>query len=142
MRTGRLRSMIIGGAAAVSASRVGDLALTTMRAGDVASIPLLWDAKSSPAHTARSVANDVEALMASRIDRLGFADLLPRLTMPCLVYVGTADPVRAFTEATAAEMPNAAMFRIPDVNHGEAFFRSDLVPPRALEFLNRIASTA
>ena len=79
---------------------------------------------------------------ASRTDSPGFADVLPAMTMPCLVYAGDADPVFPLTKATVAEMPNAGFFALPGLGHAAAFLRSELVVPRVLEFLDAYPATA
>ena len=56
----------------------------------------IWelDAPASSALRQRLLSNDLEALIAQRIQRknpLGFDDILPRLPVPCLLMVGEAD---------------------------------------------------
>jgi pimeloyl-ACP methyl ester carboxylesterase len=59
--------------------------------------------------------------------------------MPCLLYVGSADPLYPIAEATVAEMPNAQFFGLPGLGHAEGLFRSDLVLPRVSDFLRSVA---
>ena len=87
----------------------------------------------------RLLTNDVEALEACRVDSLGYADVLPRMTMPCLVYAGSADPIYPVAEATVAEMPNVTFFVVSGLGHAEAFLRSELVLPKAMDFLRTVA---
>ena len=88
---------------------------------------------------ARLLANDVEALDACRADSLGYADVLPRMTMPCLMYAGSADPIYPVVEETVAEMPNVTFFTVSDLGHIEALLRSELVLPKVMDFLRSIA---
>ncbi len=93
-----------------------------------------------PTLEARFVANDIKALDACRSDSLGFADVLPAMTMPCLVFAGSADPIHPVVEATVAEMPNGTFFTLPHLGHAEGFLHSELVLPKVIEFhtlLNR-----
>jgi pimeloyl-ACP methyl ester carboxylesterase len=64
------------------------------------------------------------------------------MTMPCLLYAGSVDPVCPVAEATAAEMPNATFFTLPGLGHAEGLFRSDLVLPRVADFLQSVAEQA
>ena len=132
----RVCSLILGGAAGDGRSRVGDRFLVALRAGGAEAIPAVWVAPLPSELKIRLLANDIEALAACRVDSLGFADVLPTMTMPCLIYAGAADPIYPVAEATVAEMPNVAFFTLPGLGHAEAFLRSDLVLPRVLEFLN------
>ena len=87
---------------------------------------------------ARLSANDIQALIAQRTQRLAtpsFAEIIPRMTMPCLVFAGEADPVYSANKEFVARMPNATFFSLPGLNHPEAFFRSDLVLPHVAQFL-------
>lgn len=110
-------------------------ALTTQGAE---AIPTLWNVPVSPSMKARLLTNDVQALIAYRTQRLanpGFLEIIPRMTMPCLVFAGEADPVYAANKEFVARMPNATFFSLPGLNHPEAFFRSDLVLPHVTKFL-------
>jgi pimeloyl-ACP methyl ester carboxylesterase len=80
------------------------------------------------------------ALEACRADSLGFASVLPTMTMPCLVYAGSADPIYPVVEATVAEMPRVTVFTLPGLSHAEAFLRSDLVLPHVTQFLDSVVS--
>ena len=133
-----IRSLIIGGAAGDGRSRIGDRFREAMQAGGAAAIPALWGTPLPAKLRARPIANDVVAMDACRVDSLGFANILPRMTMPCLIYAGSADPIYPVVEATVAEMPNVSFFTLPDLGHAEGFLRSDLVLPRVIEFLGSV----
>jgi pimeloyl-ACP methyl ester carboxylesterase len=135
----RFRCFVLGGAAGDGRSRIGDGFRRAMKEGGIAAIPGLWGAELPEALRTRLLANDVDALEACRVDSLGFADVLPTMTMPCLLYAGSADPVHPIAEATVAEMPNAKFFTLPGLGHAEGLFRIDLVLPRVTDFLRSVA---
>jgi len=133
-----VRSLILGGAAGDGQSRIGDGFRIGLKKGGAAGIPSLWGAPLPPALNARLIKNDVAALDACRADNLGFAAVLPTMTMPCLVYAGSADSRYSVIEATVAEMPNVRFFTLPGLGHAEGLLHSELVLPRILEFLGSI----
>jgi len=134
----RFRCFVLGGAAGDGRSRVGDGFRQAIRQGGIAAIPGLWKAALPETLRARLLANDAEALEACRTDSLGFADVLPTMTMPCLLYCGSADPIYPIAEATVAEMPNTSFFTLPGLGHAEGLLRSELVLPRVTEFLDTV----
>jgi pimeloyl-ACP methyl ester carboxylesterase len=134
----RIRSLILGGAAGDGRSRIGDGFRAGLKKGGAEGIPALWGFPLPPSLRARLITNDIAALDACRADTLGFADVLPTMSMPCLLYAGDADPTCSVAEATAAEMPNVTFFRLPGLGHAEGFLRSELVLPRVLEFLSSL----
>ena len=86
----------------------------------------------------RLVKNDVEALIALRTKALqhpGFAEILPTMTMPSLLFAGEDDPVYADDKECVRSMPNVSFFSLPGLSHAAAFFRSDLVLPHVRQFL-------
>jgi pimeloyl-ACP methyl ester carboxylesterase len=118
-----------------------DPMLQALQQAGVEAIPALWGVPLQPSLKARLLANDAQALIANRIQRLAtpsFAEVIPRMTMPCLVYAGEADPVYSANKEFVARMPNATFFSLPDLNHPEAFFRSDLVLPHVRQFLQTL----
>lgn len=87
---------------------------------------------------ARQLTNDLDALRALTQDRVSNADVLPMMTMPCLLFVGEADPRFAQVKQCAAEMPNATFFSLPDSDHVGTAMRIDVVVPQIKTFLERI----
>lgn len=66
--------------------------------------------------------------------RKGIEDVLPTMTMPCLLYVGDQDdPEHVLTYAK--QMPNVSTLVLPGLNHAQTSAAVDLIMPRALEFL-------
>ena len=101
-------------------------------------LPDLWAVPLPASLGARLEDNDVNALIAYRTQRLsspGFIAILPKMTMPCLMFSGEADPVYARVRDAVAQMPNVTFFSLPGLVHAETFFRSDLVLPHVLRFL-------
>jgi pimeloyl-ACP methyl ester carboxylesterase len=61
-------------------------------------------------------------------------EALPRFTMPCLVFVGEADPRYLVARECASHMPNASFVSLPGLNHLEAL-DSDIMLPHVKKFL-------
>jgi pimeloyl-ACP methyl ester carboxylesterase len=80
-------------------------------------------------------ANDFQALAAAQQDRPSLEDILPTMTMPCLLYIGEADGSFANVQACVKRMPNATLVAFPGFNHGEGFSRADVVLPHVAQFL-------
>ena len=82
--------------------------------------------------------NDFRALAAAQQDRPSLEDILPTMTMPCLLYSGEADGVLPQVQACVQNMPNAKLVSFPGLNHPEAFYRADVVLPHAMKFLTQV----
>ena len=119
-------SLIIGGAAADGRSRIGDGIRAAIRRGGLDGLLALFP-DASPPYKARLLASDIKALEACRADSLGFAEILPSMTMPCLMYAGSADAIFPLVEETFAEMPNVTFFNLPGLRHSETNVCSELV---------------
>jgi pimeloyl-ACP methyl ester carboxylesterase len=91
----------------------------------------------NPAISKRLLANDLVALLALSQDRADFASVLPTMHMPCLLYVGEADPRLSPMRECLKQLSDATFFSLPDCNHIDAFARSDLVLPHVGAFLAR-----
>lgn len=74
------------------------------------------------------------AWMEAFQNRPSLGDVLPTMTMPCLVYTGEFDDA-AETEAYVQQMPNASLFIVPGRTHGYTSLAVDELVPRVLEFL-------
>jgi pimeloyl-ACP methyl ester carboxylesterase len=83
-----------------------------MRQG-AAAIPAIWGAPLSAALRTRLLANDIEAIRASRVDDPGYEDILPTMRMPCLLFAGDADRVCPLAKAAAARHPPGALVWVP-----------------------------
>jgi pimeloyl-ACP methyl ester carboxylesterase len=93
------------------------------------------------ANPAAHPGQDVEALYASQIaSSMGsnFEDVLPTMTMPCLVYVGEDDTrFEAITEA-AALMPNVTFFTLPGRDHSGTHLDAEAVVAHTIPFLAQL----
>jgi pimeloyl-ACP methyl ester carboxylesterase len=92
----------------------------------------------TPGFEARLDESDMEAFIACRRQRFrtpGFAASLPKMTMPCLLYAGDADPVFDAVKTTAGSMPNANFFSLPGYGHIQAMMEGHAILPRVMEFL-------
>ena len=115
--------------------------LDSLAASGVEAIPGIWGVPLPPSLRARLLTNDVQALIAVRTQRKvspGFAAILPRMTMPCLVFAGEADPAYPVNKEFVARMPNATFFSVPGLGHADTLFRSDLVLPHVTQFLRTV----
>jgi pimeloyl-ACP methyl ester carboxylesterase len=107
----------------------------------VEAIPAHWGAPLSPELAARLLANDRQALVAYRTQRLsspGFIAILPQMTMPCLMFAGETDAVYPANKEAVTRMPNVTFFSLPGLGHADTFFHSDLVLPHVIQFLRTI----
>ncbi len=98
-----------------------------------------------PDRRARMLDNDAQALIASSIelrDFRGIEEVLPTMTMPCLLYVGEADFLYEGVKECVKHMPNATFVSFPGLDHGQTSRRSDLVLPHVADFLNRVREGA
>ena len=79
------------------------------------------------------------ASAASQQDRPGLENVLPSMTMPCLLYVGEEDDNFPQVQACVQRIPKVTLVSFPGLNHPEAFYRADLVLPHALKFLQAVS---
>ncbi len=107
----------------------------------VASMEAQGGRPMDPAIKARLLANDAKALVASILgirDDPGFQDVLPTMTMPCLLYIGEADAHYPFTKEAVKHIPKVTFVSLPDLNHLEVFVLSDVVLPYITKFLETV----
>ena len=91
-----------------------------------------------PDYRARMMANDPQALIAAITAPRGLegiAEVLPKMTMPCLLYVGEADGYYAGVKECVQHLPNATLATFPGLDHGQTSQASHLVLPHVQEFL-------
>jgi pimeloyl-ACP methyl ester carboxylesterase len=88
--------------------------------------------------------NDLEAIIALLVADEGillsdFEDVLPNVTVPCLIYVGEHDP-EEYLQATefAKRIANATFVSFPGLDHLDALCRSDLVVPHVKKSLAEV----
>ncbi len=95
----------------------------------------------TPAQRSRQLANDPHALLALRRKSQewgGAEDILCEIKIPCLVFVGEADP--SYTQAREATqfMPSCIFAAIPGLNHDQTLMHSELVLPHIKKFLAEV----
>jgi pimeloyl-ACP methyl ester carboxylesterase len=98
----------------------------------------LPDHIKTPTFRAEMLSNDPQALIAVGLDRPSIEDVLPTLTVPCLIYAGDADPVRARAETYVSLIPDATFVSLPGIDHWAGISRSDLVLPHVRAFLDHL----
>jgi pimeloyl-ACP methyl ester carboxylesterase len=87
------------------------------------------------------IKNDPLALLAAGKSLIGWpgaSDLLPGITVPCLLFAGENDGFYPGARKAAAAMPNARFFSIPGLNHVQVNARPDLVFPHLKNFLDEM----
>jgi pimeloyl-ACP methyl ester carboxylesterase len=96
-----------------------------------------WDIPESPNLTVtdwfmcRRLANDPEALIACIEGGHGvsYEEIVPHNTIPCLLFVGTADTeFYPYVKQCAEEMPNTQLLEVPNRAHGELFRFTEPLP--------------
>jgi pimeloyl-ACP methyl ester carboxylesterase len=115
----RLHSLsVLGAGAAAQAHAPLEFWIASLRQGPEA-VPSIWEMDAlgrdrkiplPPALRQRLVSNDIEVLIAQRLQRkapLGFDEILPTLPIPCLLIVGEADAAYASVKACSRVIPNA-----------------------------------
>ena len=140
----RVNSLIIGGMHPYGSSGTNasvDERIERLEKGMesvIASMEAASGRSTSPERRAQMLQNDPQALIASSIelrDFLGIEDVLPSITMPCLLFVGEQDFLYEGVTRCVKDMPNATMVSFPGLDHGQAFQRSDLTLPHITKFL-------
>ena len=120
----------------------GDEMLEGLRQG-MAGLAAQWEAEFpdcwlSPGERERTLACDAEALVAARLARLTGTDLtddaVAAIRTRALLYAGTLDQPE-LVERAAHVMPNATFMALKELDHAQAFERSDLVLPHVQRFL-------
>jgi len=132
----RLQSLILGGAHpyAESMQSVRDRMADDPEAF-LAAAETLYGPCMTPGLRAQIMANDLRALRALTQDRSSIADVLPTMAMPCLLFVGEADPRLPQVQECARHIRDVALFSLPGCDHVAAGARSDLVLPHVTRFL-------
>lgn len=95
----------------------------------------------APEQKAQQLANDGAAMWASSIrmrDREGWADTLPTMTMPTLLYLGEFDPLVPGAQEAVKHIPNGTLVIVPGLNHVQTSRRSDMVLPIVTKFLKEV----
>jgi pimeloyl-ACP methyl ester carboxylesterase len=96
------------------------------------------------ARRAMFMANDTEALVAllsSEDYTLSFEEVLPTMSMPCLVYAGENDWAYSRAKKCAESMPNATFVSLPNLDHVGAAYKSSIILPHITKFLEKVSRT-
>ncbi len=136
--------MVLGTGASAQEHAPLDLWIASLQQGPEA-VPSIWetDTSISPALYQRLLSNDLKALIAQRIQRkapLGFDDILPTLTIPCLLLVGEADAAYARVKACSRLIPNATFVSFPSLGHTGSFLNRAELVRHIRQFLNGLAA--
>ena len=86
--------------------------------------------------------NDIRALAAAMHDRDSIEEVLPAMTMPCLLYVGEPDPRLSKVTTCAERIPNSTFVSIPGTDHLQTYLKSELIVPYVIEFLAALHCSA
>ena len=60
---------------------------------------------------------------------------LEKISVPCIVYCGEFDPWYSGAKESVNHIPDAKFISVPEIGHGGAWARSDLMLPHIKEFL-------
>jgi pimeloyl-ACP methyl ester carboxylesterase len=107
--------------------------------GFVASVEATYGA-IWPGFKARLLAADLEAELARSQDVPSLEEVLPTMTMPCLLYAGEADTNYPGVKECLKHISNVTFFSFPGLNHPETFVQSNLVLPHITKFLATVPS--
>lgn len=132
--------MALGANASAQAHAPLDFWITSLQQGSEAVVSI-WetDGPVSAALRQRLLSNDVEALIAQRMQRkdpLGFDNMLPTLSIPCLLMVGEADMSYARIKDCSRLIPNVTFVSFPNLGHIGSFLNCAELVQRIQQFLN------
>jgi|SRR5678815_1498649 pimeloyl-ACP methyl ester carboxylesterase len=135
----RFRSLILGGAHPFAESFQGYRdALSGGMTSFVSLVNQAYGPFMTPDMLARHKANDLDALLGSSQDRVDFSEVLPGMTMPCLLFAGEDDPRLSGVRKCAKIIPGAEFFLLPGCGHPAGWYRHDLVLPHVKAFLENV----
>lgn len=92
----------------------------------------------SPEARERMLKYDFVALLAVAQDRQSQEEFLPRMKIPCMLFVGEVDSIYPMAKECAEQIPNVVLVSLPGFDHGETIQRSDVVLPHVLSFLKGV----
>jgi pimeloyl-ACP methyl ester carboxylesterase len=88
----------------------------------------------------RFLQNDARALLAAYTnDRPDISEILPAMTMPCLLFAGEADPLQPAIERCAAELSNATFVAWPGLNHIQMGLQLKTMLSHLTQFLTTVS---
>lgn len=86
--------------------------------------------------------NDAEALAANTLAAETYPDIsesIPNISLPALLYCGSADDTFAGVQRASQALPNARFVELEGLNHAQAFRQSEHILPHIHEFLGENA---
>jgi pimeloyl-ACP methyl ester carboxylesterase len=97
----------------------------------------------TPEQKARALKySDPQALLTHRIASIDLwpsaADILPKITIPCFVFVGENDAYFAKDKEAVKVLPNVRFVSFPGHNHGETSRDSAAILPHVKKFLAEV----
>src|SRR5262249_86377 len=132
----RFRSLILGGAHPYAENMRGLIPLEPEAFSSF--IDKIFGPHITPAIRAGLLANDLKAIVALTQDRASLAEVLPTISMPCLLFAGEADPRLPKVRECLKGLTNGTFFSLPACDHVAAMFRKDLVLPHVKSFLAKV----
>ena len=106
----------------------------------------VWEQQGpvSPALKARLLANDMDAIIALRMmvdqeEHPNLEDVLPTMTMPCLLLAGEQDWSYADIKECSNHLPQGTLVTLPGLNHYEAFRQAHVALPHLTRFLAAVS---
>jgi pimeloyl-ACP methyl ester carboxylesterase len=86
----------------------------------------------------RMLRNDPDAAMAilTNVERVGVVDILPDVTLPCMLFAGEDSPEFVNAKKCAQILPNAVFIPLPGLDHVGTFWESEYVLPHIRGFLD------
>lgn len=135
----RFHSLILGGAHPFAENLQGfrDI-LSGGMVEFISTVKQVYGPFITPGILARHEENDLEALLALSQDRSDFSEVLPMMTMPCLLFVGEDDPRLNAVQECTHKIPGATFFSLPGCDHAAGLARHDLVLPHVTAFLKKV----
>jgi pimeloyl-ACP methyl ester carboxylesterase len=144
----RFHSFIIGGAHAgmLDQNEHKDDVELLKKGADalIAAIEKDLGSQLPPERRARLAAIDFEAVVAlfsASHWRLSFEDVLPAMTMLCLIFVGEADSLHSGAKECAKNLPNATFISFPNLGHFQLLSQRHLLLPHITKFLTKASQT-
>ncbi|MFC1948372.1 alpha/beta fold hydrolase [Chloroflexota bacterium] len=139
----RVKSLIIGGMGPMGKTPDGsNPVLQLYAAGPDALIANLEQSGPLPADLkAQFLANDFDAMVAIlKSPWPNLEEYLPDMNMAALIIIGESDKLWPFKEIGESYrvLTNMTFISLPNLDHGEAFIRSDQVLPHIKEFLTKV----
>jgi pimeloyl-ACP methyl ester carboxylesterase len=102
------------------------------------------EVRMTPEMKTRLLANDAKALSAMLMApdyRASLEDVLPNITVPCLIFIGEADSNFAGAKECVKHIRSAEFVSFPGLNHAQVDSDSHLVLPHIIKFLEKASQT-